>query len=201
MLLLLTTLALAQSAPATPAPAATPATPAPAATPAAPPTAPAAPSVPRLAKMEVGTSGFALYAPPGLSFGAPEKSQDGADVWISDVRVDAWTYGAVVVKFNGMDPAAPGDELESMLIGYLEFLRGQLGITATVGVGRGHTLESAPAARGVIDIWQDAEGDTWQVKAWVEPRGLAVLFIAGKGDYPWFNLQQMYLNGFRYSAS
>lgn len=167
---------------------------------AAPPVAPpavVAPTPPRFTKMPVGTCGCSLYAPPGLTFAAPEKSPDGADVWTAEVKLDGYTWGAVVAKFPApLDGTA--EQLEGLLVGYMEFLRGQLGIVANVGVGRGHTLPSNPAARGVIDYWKDNVGDSWAVKGWVDSHLLAVLFVSGKGDYPYLTAQGLYLDGFRF---
>lgn len=180
MLLLLASLAAAQSAPA----------------PVAPP-APVTPTPPRFAKTPIGTCGCSLYAPPGLSFGAPEKSPDGADVWTGEVTVDGYTWGAIVAKFPTPMEGTP-DRMEPLLVAYLDFLRGQLGIVANVGVGRGHTHTENPAARGVIDYWKDAAGDSWAVKGWVDNRMIAVLFVSGKQDYPYLTAQSLYLDGFRF---
>ena len=153
--------------------------------------------MPRFAKTAVGLCGCSLYAPPGLTFDAPEKSPDNADVWTGEVTVDGWAFGAIVVKFATPMVATP-DELEALLVNYTEFLRGQLEITGNVGVGRGHTQADHPTARGIIDYWTDKDGDAWAIKGWVDAERLAVLFVRGKGAYPYFTAQQLYLDGFRF---
>lgn len=186
--------ALAQSAPPAPegVPVAGPtAAPAPITEPATPPRAP------RFAKMAVGSCGCSLYAPPGLEFGAPEKSPDNADVWSGEVTTDGWAFGAVVVKFVSPMVATP-DELEELLVSYTAFLRGQLGVVSNAGVGRGHTMPDHAAARGVIDYWKDKDGDEWAIKGWVDAERLAVLFVRGKGTYPYLTAQQVFLDGFRF---
>lgn len=165
--------------------------------PAAAPEKPAEkPPVPRFEKQAIGACGCAVYAPPGLVVEAPTKSQDGADVWTAVAHHGGYEFGVVAVKFA--EPFAEADPLEDLLVSYMDFLKSQLGITGAAGVGRGHTLESNPAAKGVIDYWTDAEGDSWAVKGWVDPKRLAVLYIAGKGEYPYFTAQQLYLDGFRF---
>lgn len=165
----------------------------------APPAPPAAtPAVPRFSRTAVGTCGCALYAPPGLVFDPPTKSQDGADVWTGEVTTDGWTFGAIVVRFSEPMKDADGDALEGMLVSYMQFLQGQFDVVGAVGVGRGHTHAENPAARGVIDYWKDKEGQSWAVKGWVDAERLAVLYVRGNGDYPWFSAQQMYLDGFRF---
>jgi hypothetical protein len=173
----------------------------PAAPPVAPPTAAPPKSeprkVPRLSKQAIGACGCSLYAPEGFSVGAPQKSDDGSDVYTGSVKVDGWEFGVIAVKF-GSDLGNDGDANEAMLLSYLEFLKTQLDITGAVGVGKGHKLDSNPNARGVIDFWKDKDGDDWAVKAWVDGKHLGVLYVAGKGDYPIYNVQQLFLDGFRF---
>lgn len=71
-------------------------------------------------------------------------------------------------------------------------------LIAYTGSGIGHTLESNPIAKGYIDYWEDAEGDSWAVKACIDGNYLTVMYIAGDIDNMNFNLQQMFLNGFRF---
>lgn len=158
--------------------------------------APATP-IPRFSRTEVPGCGCGLYAPQGFSIDAPTKSADGADVWTSEGAVGAWHFGAVVVKFA--EPAlGSGSELEDLLVGYLDFLKGQLSITKSAGVGRGHTHSENPAAVGVIDYWEDKAGDSWAVKGWVDANRLAVMFVYGRGEYPYLAAQSAYLDGFRF---
>ncbi len=89
--------------------------------------------------------------------------------------------------------------MEDLLIGYMAYLHEQFGITEAVGVGKGHTLESAPGARGVIDYWKDADGVQYAVKGWVNQQALGILMVYGLTEYPHFNLQQLYLDGFRFN--
>lgn len=156
-----------------------------------------APKVPRLSKIPVGTCGCALYAPEGFAFEPPTKSEDGADVWTGSTMVGEHEFAAIVVKFA--QPFAADDDVEGILVSYLDFLKGQFSIVGSAGVGKGHTLESNPAAKGVIDFWKDADGADWAVKGWVDRNRLAVLLIQGKGDYPIYNVQTMYFDGFRFT--
>lgn len=55
-----------------------------------------------------------------------------------------------------------------------------------------------PHALGMIDYWEDRDGLSYSVKGWIDPNFLSVMYIYGEGDYPSFNLQEMYLNGFRF---
>lgn len=161
-------------------------------------TTPKKPAVPRFSRTPVGACGCAIYAPPGFTFDAPTRSEDGADVWTGELATDGgWTFGAVVVKFPEAMPAT-SSQMEEVLVGYLDFLKAQLSITKAVGVGRGHTHGENAAAKGVIDYWESADGERWAVKGWVDQERLAVLYVRGKGEYPYFSAQQLYLEGFRF---
>jgi hypothetical protein len=85
-----------------------------------------------------------------------------------------------------------------MITSYLDFLQGQFGITGAAGYGKGHTMETAPNAIGVIDYWEDAEGLQYAVKSWCDGDFLSVMILYGAGEYPIFNAQEMFLNGFRF---
>jgi hypothetical protein len=166
------------------------------------PAAPAAPAtgaqpIPRFEKIVVGDCGCALYAPKGMTFGEPEISPDGSKVWSSELPSGAYHFGAVVVRFPGEQDVDPA-QAEDLLIAYLDFLKEQLDVKASIGVGRGHRLDSHPVARGVIDFWQSGDGERWAIKAWVDRERLAVLMIRGPEDYPHANASAMYFDGFRF---
>ena len=93
---------------------------------------------------------------------------------------------------------ADADGTEELLVSYLAFLQQQFDVRESAGVGRGHRLESHPAARGVIDYWRSADGERWAVKGWVDRERLAVLMVRGPDDYPHFNAAQLYFDGYRF---
>ncbi|MCC6722907.1 MAG: hypothetical protein IT258_00255 [Saprospiraceae bacterium] len=156
-------------------------------------------NVPRLSKMAIGQSGCYGYFPAGMSEFTPSKSEDGADVYTGEAEVDGFHFACITVKFAEPFTDSSPEEMEELLISYMAFLQEQFGITTSAGVGRGHTLETAPDARGVIDYWEGADSVQYAVKGWVNPKALAIMMIYGATEYPIFNLQQMYLDGFRFS--
>ncbi|MCB9558866.1 MAG: hypothetical protein H6709_00655 [Kofleriaceae bacterium] len=183
--------------PATPAPApADPDAPPPPADPDAPPADPG--GVPRFERTNIGASGLSAYLPRGFPAFAVTPSEDGSDVLTAELDVGGFTFGVIAVRFK--DPIGDdGDANEELLIAYLDFLKGSVGVTGAVGYGRGHTLADAPAARGVLDYWQTGDGGELVVKGWVTSTHLAVLYITGHGEYPYFNAQQMFLDGIRFA--
>ncbi len=160
---------------------------------------PTTPKAPRFSKTAIGACGCSIYAPPFLVVAESTRSEDRSEVWTAETQVDGWVYGVIAVKFETPFTGAAPADLEGLLVGYLDFLKGQLGIVAGAGVGRGHSHSENAKALGVIDYWTDKDGDQWAVKGWIDEGRLAVLFIAGKGEYPWLNAQQLYLDGFRFN--
>ena len=148
--------------------------------------------------MDIGQSGCSAYFPEGMPDFELSKSEDGADVYTSEVAVDGFMFGCIAVKFVEPFTDSSPEEMEGLLISYMEYLKSHFEITASAGVGKGHTLESSPDARGVLDYWEDAEKTQFAVKGWVNQRALGVMIIYGPIEYPNFNLQQMYLDGFRF---
>ncbi|MCL5073002.1 MAG: hypothetical protein M1308_19250 [Actinobacteria bacterium] len=124
-------------------------------------------------------------------------SEDSSIVYASEVQVDNHYFGLICVKFfsklEGTD-----SEKEDLLINYLDFLKTAFKIKESAGYGKGHSLESCPSAKGVIDYWEDEKGQKWQIKGWINEEYLSVLYIYGKLEYPNFNIANMFLNGFRF---
>ena len=92
------------------------------------------------------------------------------------------------------------DGTEDLMIGYLDFLKSQFEVKESAGYGKGHTMESWPKAKGVIDYWKDSAGLEYKVKAWADGNYLAVLLVYGAKEYPNINVQEIFLNGFRFKG-
>lgn len=156
--------------------------------------------VPRLQRTNIGTTGLSAYLPVGFAEFSVSASEDGSQVHTGELEQGGFVYGVIALRF-----AAPLDDdpesWEPLLISYLDYLKGQLGVTGAAGYGLGHRLDSEPSARGVIDYWEDSAGTQYAVKGWVNRTHLAVLFIAGPTEYPVFNAQQLILDGIRFSPA
>ena len=154
--------------------------------------------VPRFTKYPINQTGHFAYFPVDPGEFEPSKSEDGADVYTAEVEYDCSLYGIIVVDFlpGSMDGSSKED-MEELLISYIDFLQEQFMITSTAGYGKGHTLESNPNAVGVIDYWEDATGFEYKIKGWADTKSLAFLYIAGKETN--INVQELFLNGFRFN--
>jgi hypothetical protein len=153
--------------------------------------------VPRIQKYAIGESGMNVYMPGDPGEFELTHSEDGSDVYTGEVSSNDFNFAVIAVKFaQPMDGSK--EDLEALLTAYMDYLQAQFGIVESAGYGHGHTLDSDEDAYGVIDYWLDDEGSDWVVKGWVKEDYIAVLCIYGKGDYPYYSVQDMFLQGIRF---
>ncbi len=152
---------------------------------------------PRYTKQAISESGVFLYLPKSEDMGLEKSfSDDSSEVYTLDIEEGRYHYAAIVVKLNGTTLESY-EERESLLIDYMEFLKSAFSITEVAGYGKGHTLESAPDAVGVIDYWYDEEYE-WAVKGWSTKTHLVILMLYGADEYPSMTSQSLFLNGVRF---
>jgi hypothetical protein len=149
--------------------------------------------VPRFSKHDLG-AGMKAYFPS-----KPEVehtiSEDSSHVYTSEVPWKEFFFSTIAVKFS---QSLTNEDLEPLAESYLDFLKGQFGVTESAGYGRGHTLESSPKAKGIIDYWEDGEKNQYTVKAWIDPNYMGVMILYGPKEFPNVNVAQLFLNGFRF---
>jgi hypothetical protein len=153
---------------------------------------------PRLERTNIGGSGCSAYLPKGMPGFEMELTPDKAELYTSELKIEDFAFGCITVKFAKAFKNDSKEDLENMLVNYMQFLQTSFGITSTAGVGRGHKMESNSNAQGVIDYWADGQGQKYAVKGWVDENCMAVMYVVGPGDYPAAGIQEMYLNGFRF---
>jgi len=154
-------------------------------------------SVPRFAKYAIAETGCNVYLPGDPGAFEMSLSEDNSEVFTGEVTHNDFNFAVILVKFS--EPIGNDKEtMNDMITSYLDFLQTQFGVTGSAGYGLGHTLESAPGAVGVIDYWEDADELQYAVKSWCNGEFLAVLLLYGAEEYPIFNAQQMFLDGFRF---
>ena len=156
------------------------------------------PKIPRLVKTDIGQSGCAAYLPEGMPEFGLQMSEDSSDVYTSEMEIDSFVFGCIAVRLSQPLVNFSAEDMEALLVSYMEFLKGPFEITGATGYGKGHRLDGFPEARGVIDYWEDGNGNQYAVKGWVDQKYIGFLYIGGAREYPYVNVQQMYLDGFRF---
>lgn len=152
---------------------------------------------PRFQKYPVMESGTYIYFPAEAVF-EKSYSEDSSDVYTCEAEVGGINYGAIIVKFAGELNDEPSD-WEALLSLYMEYLASStFALTSQVDPGYGHTLESAPEAKGILMYGEDADVNQYAIKGWINKYVLAVLFVYSKEEMN-INVQNLFLNGFRFS--
>lgn len=147
-------------------------------------------------KLPVGKSGCSVYTFCTLSFKEPDFSQDSSLVYTSECfNKDSVNYGVICVKLKAS--VDNPDDAEGLLISYLDYLKTSFEITKSVGYGKGHRLKDNEATRGVIDYWEDKDGNNWKVKGWTDGKFIAVLYGYSVKELPEVKLN-LFLDGFRF---
>jgi|GEM_PF-3335867 len=155
-------------------------------------------NVPRFDKVPVGKAGFEAYVPRGFPAFTASQSEDGALVETAEFGHDGITFALIGVKFSeAMDFDVDNEEV---LVGYLDHLKTAFDVKEAVGYGRGHRLESAPDAKGVIDYWETTEGEQIAVKGWITRHQIAVYTIWTKSELPPRGVMTMFFDGARFPA-
>jgi hypothetical protein len=154
---------------------------------------------PRFVKQPIDNSGCYAYFPEDAEMVFDVSySPDSAKVYTGDFLSGDFHYSIIVVKLHDL-VMENAEEKETMLTSYLDYLQTSFSIVGAAGYGMGHTMESNPSAVGMIDYWEDEEGDQWSVKGWADGSTLAIMFIYGATEYPSFTAGQLFLNGFRFN--
>ena len=151
---------------------------------------------PRFVKYPVMESGTLIYMPSEPTFDK-SYSEDSSEVYTCQVDFGNAQYGAIIVKIKealGSDTIA----WEELLLSYMEFLSSSaFMLTNVMEPGYGHTLESHPAARGILMYGEDADKKQYAIKGWVDENFIAVLYVSSMEEMN-YNFQNLYLNGFRF---
>lgn len=154
------------------------------------------PKVPRFSKHKIGTSNCSAYFPIENPTFDESKSADSSNVITFETLVENHYFGIIHVDLH--EEILDSMLREELLVNYLDFLQDNFSIIGSAGYGKGHFLEKYPQAQGIIDYWEDVEGTNYAVKAWITPKYVTIFMIYGTGDYPIFNVKEMFFNGVRY---
>lgn len=155
---------------------------------------------PRFKKVAVSDSGCSVYIPGNPDPVTVEYSPDSSKVYTIETLDSTYKayyhMGAIVVRLKDM--TLKPEECEDILVNYMDYLKTAFNIKKAAGYGKGHRLETHPTAKGVIDYWEDADGDQWAVKGWAAESTMFIMFIYGPKEYPNYNVQSMFFEGARF---
>jgi len=153
---------------------------------------------PELSKQAIGKTGYSAQLPSGFTWDAPTKSPDSSDVYTGTKDIgNGYKFGVVAVKFS--DPLFNNaEELQDMVIAYMDSLKTAWKVKSGSGYGRDQLLPGDASARGVIDYWHGPDSTEWSLKGWANKTGMCILYIVGPNTYPHMTVQNAYFDGFRF---
>ncbi|MBK7174021.1 MAG: hypothetical protein IPH84_12475 [Bacteroidales bacterium] len=155
----------------------------------------AAMSQDQLKKYDIGDSGCSAYFYNNPGQAEVSFSPDSSKVYtLESLDESGNTYSIIVVDL-AID--LPGEEVENILISYLDYLKEQFGVLSSAGYGKGHKLDTHASAKGINDFWSSQEDDI-SVKAWGDPGYLAVMMVFSAKGTDVFSKSQVFFNGFRF---
>lgn len=146
-----------------------------------------------LKKYSVSNSGCSVYMYCAAKF-ETSKSQDSSTVYTGECAAGEITYGVICVKL--LNPLNDLAMAEDLLIAYSDFLKTSFGITKSMGYGKGHRLNQNENTRGILDYWEDGDGNNWKIKAWTDGKYIGFLYAYSKKELPEQKIN-LFLDGFR----
>ncbi len=154
----------------------------------------------RFAKYPIGDSETFAYFVGKPDSVEVSKMENGNIVYSTSNVCNNTTFGILVIKFANPISADKKTQQE-LLINYMNVTKELCNITKSTGVGLGHTHPKNAEAQGIIDFCSDAKDNNFNLKAWINTRYAAILYISFSPQNELnFNIQQLFLNGFRFSG-
>jgi hypothetical protein len=124
-------------------------------------------------KYQIAQTAHYCYFPADPGTFDEQKSEDGQLIYTGHVVVNNNTFGVITVLLNESFASNTKEELENLLVSYMDYLKGSFNVTGAVGYGHGHTLNSNPDAIGVLDYWENKDGEQLVVKGWVNKKAIS----------------------------
>ncbi len=146
-----------------------------------------------LKKYPVSSSGCSIYSYCESTF-ETSLSEDSSSVYTGECMNADITYGVICVKLR-----QPVDDLkmaEDLLTSYADFLKTNFGIKKAAGYGKGLQLNKNEKTVGIVDYWEDEEGDKWKIKAWTDGKFIGFMYGYSKKELPEPKVNA-YLDSFR----
>ncbi len=148
-----------------------------------------------LKKYPISNSGCSYYGYCEPGKWDVDKSEDSSDVWTSECKNGDVNYGVICVKLK--EPVSDIEQAQDIVVEYLDYLKQSFSVKKAVGYGKGNYLNNDTNTRGVVDYWEDADKNSYKVKAWTNGKFIAVLFAYSLKPLPETKVD-VFLNGLRF---
>ncbi|HRA10552.1 MAG TPA: hypothetical protein PKX31_02715 [Chitinophagaceae bacterium] len=150
-----------------------------------------------LKKYPISSSGCSFYNYCESKFKL-DYSSDSSKVYTGECTVEDITYGTICVLL--LNPVTDLVAAEDLLIAYVDYLKSSFSIKKSAGYGKGHRLNNNENTRGILDYWEDGEGDKWKIKAWTDGKYIGFMYAYSSKNLPEAKIN-VFLEGFRLPAT
>lgn len=149
-------------------------------------------------KVDIGASGCKAYFPGIPPEATVMLTSDSSKMYTMSLPSDHWEgYYFNLITVVLKDGQFTGNE-ENMLISYMDFLKQQFGVTEAMGYGKGHTLDTHPTSKGIIDYWENSDGYYFTLTGWCAEDILTIMYVVGEQNHLDYNICNMFFKGFRF---
>ena len=127
-------------------------------------------------KYPIGASGCAAYffCDPG-TFNV-SYSEDSSKIYMAECISGETNYGLICVQLKQVNLKI--EEVEPVMLSYLDYLKTLFKVTSAAGYGKGHRLRGQENIHGIIDYWKDDNGQNLKIKSWTD--GHFIIFLYAK---------------------
>ena len=153
-------------------------------------------TAPHFEKKAIGKSGAYAYLPGQVEDVDLSYSPDSSKVYTIGSTIKDYRFDVIFVALS--TPAQSDEDVSPLLEAYMDYLKGALEVTSSAGYGKGRTLSTHPAAKGMIDYWKDKDKNEMTVTGWADKKYIAVLVITGPEQYPQVSVADVFFKGFRF---
>lgn len=144
-------------------------------------------------KYPIGNSGCSLNSYCEQRY-STSLSDDSSKVYTGECKQDEVSYGVICIKL--LNPVENLFMAQDLVVAYLDYLKKNFDIVKAAGYSKNYMLQDNRDTRGVLDYWEDIEGNKWKIKAWTDGKYIGCLYAYSKKELPETKINT-YLDGFR----
>ena len=123
-------------------------------------------------------------------------AEDSSLVYSGECQSNSIAYGIICVQLAV--PLTTDEEAIKMVNDYMEYLRGELKVTAVTDQRTGFRLDNDLSTIGAAENWRDATDNRWNLKTWTNKKIIAILYSYARETPPIFETEA-FQNSFRFN--
>lgn len=121
-------------------------------------------------------------------------SEDSSILWTNESESGNYIFGIILVKLN--EALDIEDDALGLLESYLDFLKGEWGVTGAKGYNQTIKLKSNSDVIGIQDTWS-INDDLTAIQSWINNQFLVVMYIDGNNIAD--HVSETYFQGFQFA--